>query len=62
MRYIYKMDLGRDSYSYFKKRAQRSKENLNSISLSSKVGAVSLLCHNYDSSEIHWSYFHLGFL
>ena len=27
-----------------------------------KVGTVSLLCHKHDSSEIHWSYFHLGSL
>ena len=26
------------------------------------VGTVSLLCHKHDSSEIHWSYFHLGSL
>ena len=25
-----------------------------------KVGTVSLLCHKHDSSEIPWSYFHLG--
>ena len=40
MRYIYKMDLGRDSYSYFKKRAQRSKKNLKSISLSSNLRVI----------------------
>ena len=27
-----------------------------------EVGTVSLLCHKHDSSEIHWSYFHLGSL
>ena len=27
-----------------------------------EVNTLSLLCHKRDSSEIHWSYFHLGSL